>query len=157
MNRFLPIARLVSLLALAACHSGPPTPADPAAVNPAAERDTLMAMEREWSALYGRGDVEGIAALLADGSVLLAPGRGPAVGRDSVVAATRALLAAEVGEGVSVSWEPLDAVVAPSGDMAYDWGRATTTLADGSVVEGSYLVVWTREGGQWKVAADLFN
>jgi len=126
-------------------------------VDPAAEREALMALEREWSDMYGRGDVDGIAALLADESVLLAPGRPPAVGRDSVVATTRALLAAEAADGVSVSWEPVDAVVSPSGDMAYDWGRATTTLADGSVVEGGYLVVWTREDGEWRVAADLFN
>ena len=148
---------LLLALILAACQSGPPTTVDPITVDPAAARDTLMDLEREWSALYGQGDADGIAALLADESVLLAPGRPPAVGRDSVTAATRALLAAEAADGVSVSWEPVDAVVSPSGDMAYDWGRATTTLADGSVVEGSYLVVWTREDGEWKVAADLFN
>jgi hypothetical protein len=41
--------------------------------------------------------------------------------------------------------------------MAYDYGTATTKFADGSVLEGQYLVVWIREGGEWKVAADMFN
>jgi uncharacterized protein (TIGR02246 family) len=152
--RLLPVALLA--LALGACQPSPQTSSE-AAVDQAAEADTLMALEREWSDMYGRGDVDGIAALLADESVLLAPGQPPAAGRDSVVSTTRALLAAEAADGVSVSWEPVDAVVSPSGDMAYDWGRATTTLADGTTVEGGYLVVWTREDGEWRVAADLFN
>jgi len=126
-------------------------------LNPAAERETLMALERKWSDMYGRGDVEGIAALLAEDSVLLTPGQSPVVGRENVIEATRALLAADAADGLSVSWEPQAAVISSSGDMAYDYGRATTTLADGTVVEGSYLVVWTREDGEWKVAADIFN
>lgn len=64
---------------------------------------------------------------------------------------------AEATDGMSVSWEPQAVFVSSSGDMAYDYGRARTTLADGTVVEGSYLVVWTKEDGEWKVAADIFN
>jgi hypothetical protein len=41
--------------------------------------------------------------------------------------------------------------------MAYDYGAATTILADGSTLQGYYLVVWVKENGQWKVAADMFN
>jgi hypothetical protein len=41
--------------------------------------------------------------------------------------------------------------------MAYDYGRATTVLADGSVIMGSYLVVWIKENNEWIVAADIFN
>lgn len=126
-------------------------------IDPAAEGETLMTLEREWSAMYGEGDVDGIAALLAEESVLLVPGEPPAVGRDSVLALTRELLAAEAADGVTVSWEPEAAFVSSAGDMAYDYGRATTTLADGSVVKGSYLVVWTKENGDWKIAADIFN
>ena len=116
-----------------------------------------MALERKWSELYGQGDVEGIAELLAEESVLLVPGEPSAVGRDSVLALTRELLAAEAADGMSVSWEPEAAFISSSGDMAYDYGRSTTTLADGSIIEGSYLVVWTKKGGEWKVAADIFN
>lgn len=152
------LAAMVTLtITLSACDSGPQTDAEPAAVDFAAERETLMALERQWSGMYGEGDLDGIAELLANESVLLAPGLGPVIGRDSVVAATRRLMAAEAADGMSVSWEPRAAFVSSSGDMAYDYGRATTTLADGSVVEGSYLVVWTKEDGEWKVAADIFN
>lgn len=148
---------VVLTIVLGACGSEPQTDSESAAVDFAAERETLMALEREWSAMYGQRDVDGIAALLASESVLLAPGMGPVVGRDSVVAATRSLMSAEEADGMSVSWEPRAAFVSSSGDMAYDYGQATTTLADGTVLEGSYLVVWTKENGEWKVAADIFN
>lgn len=158
-SRRMPILRcaLAVLLAaaLGACNTD--TQLDTSSAELAAERDTLMALERKWSDMYGQGDVDGIANLLAEDSVLLAPGRSPAVGRDSVIEATRALLAADAADGLTVSWEPQAAFISSSGDMAYDYGRATTTLADGTVVEGSYLVVWTKEDGEWKAAADIFN
>lgn len=157
----MPVLRLTAMvvltIVLGACDSEPAADAGSGVVDSAGERETLMALERAWSGMYGRGDVDGIAALLADESVLLAPGLGPVVGRDEVVAATRELMAAEAADGLAVSWEPRAAFVSSSGDMAYDYGLARTTLADGTVVEGSYLVVWTREDGEWKVAADIFN
>jgi ketosteroid isomerase-like protein len=113
--------------------------------------------EQKWSDMYGQGDVDGIAALLSKDSFLLAPGHSPAIGRGDVVALTRALMDAEAADGVSVAWQSQNAVISSSGDMAFDYGRATSTLADGSVIEGSYLVVWINEDGEWKAAADIFN
>ena len=143
--------------ALGACNTDAQTGTASAELDAAAERDTLMAMERKWSDMYGQGDVDGIAELLAGVWALPAPGRSRAVGRDSVIEATRARLAAGAADGLAVSWEPQAAFISSSGDMAYDYGRATTTLADGTVVEGSYLVVWTKEDGEWKAVADIFN
>ena len=149
----LPILAIV----LSGCNTDPQIDAESVAADLAAERETLMALERNWSDMYGQGDVDGIAALLAKESILLAPGHSPAVGRDDVVGLTRALMDAEAADGVSVSWEPQDVFISSSGDMAFDYGRATSTLADGSVIEGSYLVVWIKEDGEWKAKADIFN
>jgi hypothetical protein len=41
--------------------------------------------------------------------------------------------------------------------MAYDYGTATTRMADGTETTGQYLVVWVKENGEWRVAADMFN
>jgi hypothetical protein len=60
-------------------------------------------------------------------------------------------------EGLEVSWEPTFARVSPDGNMAYDYGTASMTLPDGAVQSMKYLVVWVREDGEWKVAADMFN
>ena len=115
----MPILRcaFAALLAatLGACNTD--TQPDTGSAELAAERDTLMALERKWSDMYGQGDVDGIAELLSEDSVLLAPGRSPAVGRDSVIEATRDLLAADAADGLSVSWEPQAAFISSSGDL----------------------------------------
>ena len=90
---------------------------------------------------------------MAQNSVLIMPGSAPVVGVESIRQATQTMLESDD----EVSWRSDLAFVAPSGDMAYDYGTATTTLADGSIVEGYYLVVWVKENGEWKVAADMFN
>jgi len=148
---------LLLLFVLVSCSADIQSDAELTEVHHSKEQETLMTLEQEWSEMYGEGDVEGIAELLASESVLLVPGEPPAVGRDSVLALTRELLAAEAADGVSVSWKSEAAFISSSGDIAYDYGRATTELADGTVMMGSYLVVWTKENGEWKVAADIFN
>ena len=156
-----PVFRCAALAALAmllsACNTDPQIDVESVAIDTAAERQTLMALEQKWSDMYGQGDVDGIAALLSKDSILLAPGHSPAVGRDDVVALTRTLMDTEAADGVSVSWQSQNAVISSSGDMAFDFGRARSALADGSVIEGSYLVVWINEDGEWKAAADIFN
>jgi len=148
------IVRLISifvlLITLAACSSDQ----QPTTVDVAAEETTIMALETEWSDMFSAGNLDGISAMLAKNSVLLAPGEAPIIGAGNVRAATKAML--DAGDA-DVSWKSTAAFVAPGGDMAYDYGTATTKFANGSVVEGQYLVVWIRENGEWKVAADMFN
>lgn len=124
------------------------------AVDLAAEAEKIKTLEREWSDLFGARDLEGITALLSQETVLLPPGTMPVTGVSAVRSATEQML---LDDSVEISWSSTAAFVAPSGDMAYDYGVAKTVNADGSVVEGSYLVVWVREDGAWKIAADMFN
>ena len=148
------VTRLILILlfpmSITACNSDPRS----TTVDVLAEEAAIIALEKEWSDMFGAGDLDGISAILTKDSVLLAPGEAPIVGANNVRAATQAMLAAGDAE---ISWKSNAAFVAPGGDMAYDYGTATTKLADGSVLEGQYLVVWIREDGQWKVAADMFN
>jgi hypothetical protein len=41
--------------------------------------------------------------------------------------------------------------------MAYDRGKSSVALPDGSVLDGNYMVVWVRENGDWKAAVDMVN
>ncbi len=143
-------ACLVMLLtALAACNSS----SKYEAIDTAAEVVAITQLESEWSEMFGARDLDGVAALMAQNTVLIMPGSEPIVGVDKVRAATEEMLKAD-GE---VSWASDFAFVAPSGDMAYDYGTATTKLADASIVKGKYLVVWVKEHDQWKIAAEMFN
>lgn len=140
---------LLLLAAFAACNSGSRSEA----IDTAAEAVAIAQLETEWSGMYGARDLEGVAAMLAQETVLIMPGSDPVVGAANIRAATREMLQS----GTEVSWVSDFASVAPSGDMAYDYGTSTTKLADGSIVKGHYLVVWVKEQGEWKVAADIFN
>lgn len=145
--RIIPIALLFT--AVVACNAETKMPD----IDVAAEEAAISRLETEWSDMYGARDIGGIAALLAQDTVLLMPGSEAIVGIANVRAATEEMLKSDD----QVSWTSDFVSVAPSGDMAYDYGTATTKLADGSTVKGQYLVVWVKEGGQWKVAADMFN
>ena len=137
------------LATVTACSPKP----NPPQFDAAAEKTVIAQLETDWSDKFGARDLDGITALLAKDTVLIMPGSKPIVGADDVRAATEAMLKSDD----AVSWKSDFASVAPSGDMAYDYGTVTTKLADGSIIQGQYLVVWVKEDGQWKVAADMFN
>ena len=147
---FVRICSTAFLLTTAiACSSGNPS----VSVDTYWEVNDIAVLETEWSNLFSARNLEGITGLMAQNSVLIMPGSAPVVGVESIRQATQTMLESDD----EVSWRSDFAFVAPSGDMAYDYGTATTTLADGSIVEGYYLVVWVKENGEWKVAADMFN
>jgi ketosteroid isomerase-like protein len=43
------------------------------------------------------------------------------------------------------------------GDAAYEIGRATLTLANGQRATPRYLIVWKKEGGEWRRYLDIWN
>ena len=145
----LPGSVTLIAVALASCDSSAHLTA--ADVSKASEE--IVHLESEWSKMFGANDLEGIMKMLAQDSVFIMPGAEPVIGAEDIRRVTQEMLASDV----EVSWKSTLASVAPTGDMAYDYGTATTRLADGSEIQGYYLVVWVKENGQWKVAADMFN
>ena len=117
------------------------------------EENRIAELESAWSGMFGDGNLEGVMALMAKDSVLIMPGSKPIVGLEDIRSATKAMLESDD----QVSWVSDFAFVSASGDMAYDYGTATTQSPDGSSIQGHYLVVWIKEDGKWKVAADMFN
>ena len=148
--RYIRIFLTVTLLGLASAHGSDEGSAE---VNPVADGGEIAEIEAMWSDLFGARDLAGIMELMASESVLIMPESPPITGAKGIRQATKAMLESKD----SVSWRSDFAFVAPSGDMAYDYGTATTKRPDGSIVQGNYLVVWVKENGEWKVAADMFN
>jgi ketosteroid isomerase-like protein len=134
----------VAAVALVGCQGGPQ------AVDQAAEAAAIMALEREWSAKFQEQDLEWIVNLHATDGRQFPPNAEPIVGREAMRAQWEALF------GLDASWEPTEAHVSASGDMAYDFGTATINTPEGPMAS-KYLVVWIREGGEWKVAVDMFS
>jgi len=122
--------------------------------NQAAESSVILALERQWCRKLQERDVDWIVSLFARHGRQFPPNAEPVVGPEALRSAWNAMAHTE---GLTVSWEPEEAHVAASGDMAYDFGTGTIATADGHVHGAKYVVVWVRQDGEWKVAVDAFN
>ena len=71
--------------------------------------------------------------------------------------ASRAAIAPEIAHRMrDVTWAPIDARVAASGDMAVTYGTYRETDRSSSVQRGYYAHLWLRErDGRWRLAYDI--
>lgn len=144
---------LFLVVVVAGCASSPDR------INVADEAGTLMRLSREWSQVAGSGDLERTLSYWADDAVMMPPGQPPIRGK----AAIRKFVESSASiPGFSVKWEPLEAHVSASGDMAYLIERNQFSFRDpsGSVVTESNKVVtvWRKQrDGTWKNVIDMWN
>ena len=70
---------------------------------------------------------------------------------------SRAQVAAAVARRAArITWQPDDAFVAPSADMAVTYGRYRETDRAGATHDGYYTHLWIRErAGEWRIAYDI--
>jgi len=139
----------VPATAAAAAAIRPDAPAGPAAAGSGAERDRLAETDRAFAALSRRqGMRAAFLAYLAADAVLFRPG--PVPGREFVEA--------RPSPAIELSWEPVFAAVAGSGDFGYTTGPYTVrgTGPDRPLREqGYYVTIWRKQpGGAWKVELD---
>jgi ketosteroid isomerase-like protein len=90
----------------------------------------------------------------AEDGVLMGNGQAPVVGR---VAIAKSM--SWSAKDYQLTWTPTDAMMGPSGDMGYTWGRYEGHSKDANgnpvVTSGRYMTVWRKEpDGQWKVVLD---
>lgn len=117
--------------------------------DPAAERLELLELEKELSNVsINRGTVAAYRDYLMDSSRLHRNGLVPVVGKDGI-------LQFLTGKKVkAVSFEPLDAGVSSSSDLAYTYGKYKQL--EKPSVKGYFLRVWKRDGqGNWRIVADI--
>ena len=130
------------------------------AIDTKAEEAKLMDASRQWSALASAGkDAQAVAAYWADDAVLLQDGmptmHGQAAARQFVDQAFKM-------PGFKISWEPIEAHVAASGDMGYLIERSTVIEpgAGGKpeTHEMRALTVWRKDAkGNWRNVIDMSN
>lgn len=128
-----------------------------AAAGTGADEQAIRGHVDRWLQLVKEKDAAGIAELYAeDGAVM--PPNAP-IGKGS--AAIQQTWASMMGTpGFNLTFVPEQIVVSSSGDMALDRGTYSLAVAPDGVVQtdtGKYVVVWRKIGGEWKVAADIFN
>jgi ketosteroid isomerase-like protein len=84
------------------------------------------------------------------------PNAPPLEGRTAIQESAAGLL----GAGANLRFETAEVKVAASGDMAITRGRYFLTLeTPGGLIEdeGSYLEVWEKVDGEWKITTDIYN
>jgi ketosteroid isomerase-like protein len=94
----------------------------------------------------------------ADEVVILRKNSFPQLGKNAMAERFRSFS----DTGFTLTWEPLFADVATSGDMGYSYGIYTSTSMDSlgnSIVEqGTYVSVWKKDkAGKWKYVLDTGN
>ena len=89
--------------------------------------------------------------------------------RDAVLLRTNAMPlkgAASIAESISLnddkgfnlSWEPLHATVAKSGEVGYTYGTYALEMKEtGEISRGTYVSIWVKEQESWKWVLDSGN
>lgn len=117
----------------------------------------IRELDAAWVAAVAAKDAKATAAFYADDGRIMPQNAPAAEGSDAV---------GEVWNGLfqlkdfALTFEPTRIAVAEAGDVAYDIGTYSLafTSDQGPVQDlGKYVVVWKKVGGEWKVAADIFN
>ena len=118
------------------------------------EEDSILALEREWLNRFQQGDVDWIVAAHTPDAQQFPPNAPPVVGVDALRAAWQGMADPQAP---ALSWQPTQAFVSKSGDMAWDYGTAKLKSPDGEPQHMKYVVIWHRIDGKWKIAMDMFN
>ena len=117
----------------------------------ASEEKVIMNLESEWSDRFAKGDIDWIMDLHSTNAIQMPPNAPPVIGKEALRKQWAGMI-----ESMDASFESTEAHVAASGDMAYDIGTVTINGPEGPI-PAKYLMVWTREDGEWKVAVDMFS
>jgi len=147
---------------LAACAHAPGAPAagDAAAAEdrvthlaPGEARAAVVLRDAAFAWTMVQGDAEGFRALIAEDAIFA--GRRLLSGREEVWSAWKGFFAEG---GPRLRWRPTAGGAAGSSDLAWTTGRYWLEGRDPdgrpAVSEGSYLTVWSRDAGGWRVALD---
>jgi ketosteroid isomerase-like protein len=123
------------------------------AVDPSAFRAEIDQLRSEYEAAVAEGATDAMAAVLADGAVMVRPG-GP--DWDAMAAAASG---APFPPGAKITITPIE-VVALSKEWAYEFGTAVTTYTlDGADKEqrlrDTYLILLRNTGDGWKAYREV--
>lgn len=116
-------------------------------------RAAIDAANAKFGAAWAKKDAAALTALYTANATLLPPNMPRVTGAEAILAFWKAGLAAVPPAAKLTSTE-----VEAHGDTAHEVGTYQMFASDGAVVEtGKYIVVWKREGGQWKLHRDMWN
>lgn len=110
-------------------------------------------MNMTFGALAAKGDSTGIAALYTSDAKVMGP-NGPAVqGVAGITAGFGAMLRSGIGKA-----ELKTVDLWGNEELLSEEGTYALSSKDGKEIDkGKYIVLWKKEGGNWKLFRDIFN
>jgi uncharacterized protein (TIGR02246 family) len=144
MRRISTVPLTVAVVVLAGMASAAP---------PEDVRAAIEAGNKAFSAAVARGDAAAVATLYTSTAEVLPPGGEIARGREAIQKAFQGALDAGMRD------LPLTALeVEAHGDTATEVGTWVWRGKDGATLDhGKYIVIWKKEGGQWRLHRDIWN
>jgi uncharacterized protein (TIGR02246 family) len=116
-------------------------------------RDVIAAASQKFVATFDKGDAAGVAALYTEGGQLLPPNASSMTGREAIQAFWQGAMDMGIA---SAQIETLE--VEGHGDTAIEVGKYKLFAKDGQELDtGKFIVIWKREGKQWRLHRDIFN
>ncbi len=122
-------------------------------------RATLMDVDRAFNLATQAKGIDGWVEYAAEDAVFMPDAVDFVRGRDAVRTFYTPMFSRK---GFSLTWEPVEAIVAASGDLGYTLGRWKLSAIDpeGKPVtgQGKYVTIWRKQrDGSWKAAVDIGN
>ena len=122
----------------------------------AAQENVRAAVERNnrrFVAAAAKADVAALADMYTATARVFPPNSDVVQGRNAIQGMWKSVFDGGI---TNVSLTTTD--VESQGDLAYESGTYEMKLKDGKTVDrGKYIVVWKRDGGQWKLHRDIWN
>ena len=88
----------------------------------------------------------------SDEAVMLRPGGYPIEG----IVAIKEMMTTRNDSSFVLSWEPLKAYLAGSGELGYTYGTFRLDTKE-NVQRGTYVTIWRKTNGEWKFVLDAGN
>ncbi len=115
--------------------------------------DGIAAANERFMQVFARGDAAALAALYTADGQLLPPGGEVVAGREAIQAFWQGAMDGGVAGATLAIAE-----VEEHGDTAIEVSRYTLFGAGEQPLDrGKYIIIWKREGGEWRMHRDIFN
>ncbi len=123
--------------------------------NPTPESEEIMALEREACWLLAKRDMEKLGNhILDENGLLFLDGGDILYGREQQVTMFTEFLKTQ---GFYLTYEPVEAHVSDSKDMAWAFGLYKFQMPGGPMEVGKYVSVWEKTDGKWFNVAEMRN